>query len=613
MRLLRTLRTLVLALATFSALPSTAAPAPAPGRDLAPAVALTHRAEHLKKAFMAGNPAEVNATLREVETLRRTYGTLDVLPLVEAMAMWARTLGERGNPVLGLQVIQAVDSWAPRHPALLGTRIILLRQQGLSGWITSIPELLELTKVRLSHPTQRWLWALQHLAWARIMAVLLLWSWTLAMALRYRNVFRDLWEEPLGRKGLGRHIVAFAGACLVTAPVLLGMDPCVAAILWLCLLAPYLAPSEARASLLVILLQLVHPGLALLEPKALSQPEPSVVALQMRPQTVSDEVSGLVNLSAVDRTFLAGWRQLQAQDWARAEATFQSLVGRHPDVAQVQNNLGVARFQKGDVAGASKCFDEAWRLENRSAEILLNQSIIAFRNLDASIGRAKQEEARIVNPVTFGRIMAANQSQTAQRTFPMPMPDSPERILSLMGRKPRGDDAPVWTTPILAALIVTAGGALAFHLRQMGSHGGGHHPHQCARCGDPFHGTDSPDGNVCSKCHHLFVIKDGLHGESRKRKVDGVAAFQRAQRWIHRTLMVVAPGADLCFTGETRGGLMELGGVCFSLAILLTGGRMVRYPGEALQDPASVWAPLGVGLAVLFFVRSWFKLLPRRS
>ena len=53
------------------------------------------------------------------------------------------------------------------------------------------------------------------------------------------------------------------------------------------------------------------------------------------------------------------------------------------------------------------------------------------------------------------------------------------------------------------------------------------HPSQCSRCGEPFHTTDSPDTTVCSKCHHLFVVKDGLHGESRKRKVDEAAAHQK--------------------------------------------------------------------------------------
>ena len=57
--------------------------------------------------------------------------------------------------------------------------------------------MLDLTRLRLVHPAQRWLWTLQHLAWLRLMATLLLWGWALTLALRYRRVFRYLWEEPL--------------------------------------------------------------------------------------------------------------------------------------------------------------------------------------------------------------------------------------------------------------------------------------------------------------------------------------------------------------------------------------------------------------------------------
>jgi DNA-directed RNA polymerase subunit RPC12/RpoP len=138
------------------------------------------------------------------------------------------------------------------------------------------------------------------------------------------------------------------------------------------------------------------------------------------------------------------------------------------------------------------------------------------------------------------------------------------------------------------------------------------HPSQCTRCGDPFHTTDSNDPSVCSKCHHLFVLKDGLHSESRKKKVDGVADFQNSQRWIHKILMVIMPGADRCFIGDTRSGFVEFIFVCFALGIVLATGHSLRYPGEILADPASTWLPLGLVLLAVLFVRSWFKLLPRR-
>ena len=95
--------------------------------------------------------------------------------------------------------------------------------------------------------------------------------------------------------------------------------------------------------------------------------------------------------------------------------------------------------------------------------------------------------------------------------------------------------------------------------------------------------------------------------------MDEVASFQMSQRWLHRILLVFLPGADNCFIGDTRAGFVEYGFFCFALGIVLATGRSVRYPGEILADPASTWLPLGLVLLVVLFLRSWLKLLPRRS
>ena len=124
---------------------------------LAPAMALSYRAEHLEAAFRSGDPAAIQSAVQEVELLRRTYGTLDVLPLVDAMAVFARDLGREGNPDLGLQVVQTAEAWAPADPTLLGTKVILMRQQGLHGYLWSIADVMELTRARLVDPVHRWL------------------------------------------------------------------------------------------------------------------------------------------------------------------------------------------------------------------------------------------------------------------------------------------------------------------------------------------------------------------------------------------------------------------------------------------------------------------------
>lgn len=594
---------------------ATPPPAPAaPAAQTLPAIALSHRALHLTEALAKGDVEAVRAAQLEVEALRRNYSTMDVTPLVEAMALWSRQQGMAGRVPLGLEGLQAVERWAPDHPTLLGTRIILMRQQGLQGWLWSVPDLLKLTRLRLEDPAHRWLWVVQHLGMLRLAATLLLWGWTLTMGLRYRNVLRHLWEEPLKQKGLSPVGVALVGALILTGPVILGLDPIVAAILWLFLLAPFLLASEVKVTAFILLMQLVHPTLAALEPWAAREPQPSLQKVQLQPQVQPVSPAMLRLLPPSDQTFLRGWGELQHQDWTAAAATFQELVGRHPEQTAVLNNLGVARFQSGDVQGADKAFEQAL-VAGPKMEVLLNQSILAFSRLDTALGASKRDEAQAAAPDAYALLIALNDAQKGVRTYPIPLPDSPERIQALVDATGGGNRSAgiQFTEPaFLLSLLLPLLGLFAFLARVRASVRMAH-PTQCIRCGEPFHTTDSPDTEVCQKCHHLFVLRDGLHAENRRKKLDEVADHQRATRWLHKSLIVVLPGCDQSFLGNAREGLIEFLPFCLGVGMILATGRSVRYPGEIVADPASTWLAVGGVVVGLLYLRSWLKLILRRG
>jgi hypothetical protein len=253
-------------------------------------------------------------------------------------------------------------------------------------------------------------------------------------------------------------------------------------------------------------------------------------------------------------------------------------------------------------------------LAGRRMEILLNHSILAFNKLDTAVGASKQDEAQAADPEAYARLIALNDAQKDARTYPMPLPDTPDRIQALVepGRTEASDNLPLSEPAFLWALLLPIIGLGAFLARVRASIRMAH-PSQCIRCGEPFHTTDSQDPNVCGKCHHLFVLRDGLHTENRKKKLDEVAAHQRSTRWIHKTLVVLLPGCDLAFLGETREGLWEFIPFCLSVGMVLATGRSVRYPGEILADPTSVWLAIGALLMGLLYLRSWLKLTLRRA
>jgi hypothetical protein len=595
-------------------------PAPAPlaaPSDIAPAVALSHRVEHLKQALEKGQSDQIEMALGEVESLRRKYATLDVMPLVDAMSLWARQQGLVGRPQLGLDALDRIERWAPQDPSILSSRIVLMRQAGWNGWLLSIPDLLRLTARRLEHPGQRWLWLLQHFGGLRLMATLLLWGWSLTLLMRYRNVLRNIWEEPLRAKGQKPVLLAVLGAAILAGPVLLGLDPGFSCILWLLLLAPFLHESELKLSAVVLALQLFHPLLQVAEPWAVKAPAPSLVTYQMQPQIRALSPDQLQRLAEPDRTFLEGWSRLQHQDWPGAVQAFESLKGKHPDQGEVLNNLGVARFMTKDMDGAEKDFDAAYQFDPKLAEALMNQSLVAFGKLDTVTGAMKQEAARTLNPRLFSELVMLNEAKgpgsADQRAYPSPLPDTPARVAALevaTGSAAGKQDQGLGPAFLLSLGLPLVALALMFQRAKRGS--AVDRTTQCIRCGDPFHITDSPDHEVCSQCHHLFVVKDGLHAERRKLKVEQLGRHQRQTRLIHKGLIALMPGCDSVFMGDSTDGFWDFLFVCLALGVVLATGPAVRYPGEILPDPSSLLLPLGSVLLLLLYVRSWVKLLPRR-
>ncbi|MBI3132103.1 MAG: hypothetical protein HYZ13_12340 [Acidobacteria bacterium] len=610
----------VLAIA-LSALLQAQAPVPTPTSQpiatetpLSPAVALSHRAEGLKTALRSGNPDAIEAAVQEIEAVRLKYSVLDVLPLVEGMALWARQQGLAGRPDIGIKTVEAIERWAPGHSTLLGTRVVLTRQEGAKGWFLSLPDLLRLTKLRMEHDSQRWLWLLQHLGALRLAATLLLWGWAIALALRYRNVLRYLWEEPLREKGLRPIAAAIIGALILSFPVLLGLDPGFAALLWLWLLAPFLTAPEVRATALIIVMQLVHPALELMEPLAKVPASPSVLTTQVQPQAELISPSAFSALPAEDQTFLRGWAELQQGKWDAAEATFNGILATHPEKGRVLNNIGVARFHKGDLTQAQQDFDAASLIDGKRPEILLNQSVLAYIKLDTELGAQKQNDAREADPDLYKKLITVAGEQKESRTYPIPLPDTPDRISALGGgiEAEKGMRSVLREPGFLLSLIIPPLMLALFVLRVRASMRQAHAT-QCVRCGEPFRTTDSNNPEVCSKCHHLFVLKDGLHQESRKRKIDEVGEHQAATRRVHKGLIALFPGLDLVFVGDAREGFMEWVLICLAAGMVMATGRSVRYPGEVLADPLSTWLPIGVIFLLLLYLRSWLKLTPRRG
>jgi tetratricopeptide (TPR) repeat protein len=123
---------------------------------------------------------------------------------------------------------------------------------------------------------------------------------------------------------------------------------------------------------------------------------------------------------------------------------------------------------------------------------------------------------------------------------------------------------------------------------------------RCFKCGTPFckHCQLGASGGLCTQCHHLFIVRDGVSGPARNQKLLQVQQEEARRDRIFRVLSLAVPGAGQVYAQSTLLGaaLIALWAGVLSMVVLTAG----RFP---LTDAASsLVPPWGLGLAVLILL-----------
>jgi hypothetical protein len=121
---------------------------------------------------------------------------------------------------------------------------------------------------------------------------------------------------------------------------------------------------------------------------------------------------------------------------------------------------------------------------------------------------------------------------------------------------------------------------------------------RCTKCGTPFcrrcH-LGQVAGGLCTQCHHLFVVRDGVSGPARNRKLLEVQKEEARRGRIFRILALLVPGAGHLYAHRSLLGivLVFVWSACV-VAALLT-GRVLPVT-EASGELSKPW---GLGVAAL--------------
>jgi Tfp pilus assembly protein PilF len=125
----------------------------------------------------------------------------------------------------------------------------------------------------------------------------------------------------------------------------------------------------------------------------------------------------------------------------------------------------------------------------------------------------------------------------------------------------------------------------------------------CAKCGTAFcrycH-LGQAGGGLCSQCYHLFVVRDGVSGPARNRKLSEVQDEDARRDRVFRVLSVLAPGAGHLYAGKTLLGVTFVACWYGVIAVVLASWivPLTEVPGRLV--PLWPWIAAAVLLVVVW-------------
>jgi Tfp pilus assembly protein PilF len=313
-----------------------------------------------------------------------------------------------------------------------------------------------------------------------------------------------------------------------------------------------------------------------------------------------------------DLAYLLGAARKRAGRYEEAAELYRSLLASSPDDAFARNNLANIEFARGAYDSALERYKAG--TSNPNAEVAAtsyyNLSLAHLQKFDyQAYNEARSNADRLarglaahydrwkydtgeyavvdlgLDPEQVWAKFAGTASGVAARNVVGGAPPLPQAgaIVASMANRLLGA---LVVFPVVVVLVSRFRGPKALTLH-------------CARCGTPFCRRcqlGAASSGQCSQCYHLFVVRDGVSGPARNRKMAEVQEAEARRQRVFRMLSVVAPGAGHLYSGRTVLGGLLLGAWYAILAVLLA-ARLVPFT-EASSMLVPPWWMAFAGLAL---------------
>ena len=393
---------------------------------------------------------------------------------------------------------------------------------------------------------------------------------------------------------------------------------------WLALLLPYLTVAERVALLLPIAFCLATgPALDSLQTRLLALENPLFRAGLVSVAGASDArglltLEGAVKENSNDRdlALLLAVQYKKAGRYDDAGALYQGLLAKSATDAVALNNLGNLAFASGEFQAAIARYKQGIDLSPADevlATLYYNTQLAHLQKFEYQ----PAQEARSQADRLAGGLVRLYESLWKYDKGDYAVVDiglRPEELWAkfegtragVARKNVAGSKQPAASrfrvgsllNP-LAGFLVVAGLAVA----GIGAWRGQRmFTTACVKCGTAFckrcH-LGGAAGALCTQCHHLFVVRDGVSGPARNQKLLEVQKEDAKREWIFRGLSLLLPGSGHIYACKTIMGVLLVLAWSSILCLALLSGRVIP-----LTDASSaVTRPWGLGiLGLLLFL-----------
>jgi tetratricopeptide (TPR) repeat protein len=575
-----------------------------------------------RKADKAGDLETAAKALREIRRLRneRNIRSLEVIGV--AFVAEGQDEFKKGAPDRAAQDFRSAISVDPHLPDAYFGLAQAEAKGGLFGFLGAVGDTVSAFTARLD--TSRGEYDLASLLVPVILLAALLTASVVAVALLLRDgplLLHDL-EESLALFR-GRAFALSVFGVLLLLPTLSFQGYAWLPFWWLALLFVYLSRTERTVTVLILLaLAAVAPLTNVLTDLLVADQNPvfraSMLAVEAGPDPRAiDELERATAKTLDDRDleYLLAIEYKKAGQYDAAADLYRQMIERNKDDGIALNNLGNIEFARGAFQAAVARYKQG--IDNGAPP-----EVLATFNYNLWLAYLQRFERQ---PALEARLQAERLASSLVRTYDglwnyensnavVDLGLSREQVwakfeglASGTGRKnlagrnvslldnldlSRGAFNRFVAFPLVFVVVVLVvsqwRGRKMFTMR-------------CLKCGTPFckrcH-LGAASAGLCTQCHHLFVVRDGVSGPARNQKLLEVQKEDERRERIFRVLSLVSPGAGHVYAQKT------LSGVAFSFAwyaiivLLLLAGRVFPVT-EAPSTLAVRWVWILAAVVIL--------------